>query len=164
MKLINLHKYTDNNSDEVVLDTLTKSKDEELINYVSNVTSDFLNNVFLSEEFKSNAKKNISKFNGKEIGELSVYMAITPYVQATLVKTINNWQDKATAFLENYIGYIIGTVSKDVFLNNLTENSVKVNLLGGAVNVEWSGSKDNPNADIFLIGPANYSFTADYIL
>ena len=49
-------------------------------------------------------------------------------------------------------------------LNNLTENTVKVNLLGGAVNVEWSGSKDNPNADIFLIGPANYSFTADYIL
>lgn len=49
-------------------------------------------------------------------------------------------------------------------LNNLTENTVKVNLLGGAVNVEWSGSKENPNADIFLIGPANYSFTADYIL
>ena len=128
MKLINLHKYTDNNSDEVVLDTLTKSKDEELINYVSNVTSDFLNNVFLSEEFKSIAKKNISKFNGKEIGELSVYMAITPYVQATLVKTINNWQDKATAFLENYIGYIIGTVSKDVFLNNLTEMKNLLNL------------------------------------
>ena len=55
-------------------------------------------------------------------------MAITPYVQATLVKTINNWQDKATAFLENYIGYIIGTVSKDVFLNNLTEMKNLLNL------------------------------------
>lgn len=49
-------------------------------------------------------------------------------------------------------------------LNNLTEQNVKVNLLGGAVNVEWSGTKENPNADIYLIGPAKYSFIADYIL
>lgn len=49
-------------------------------------------------------------------------------------------------------------------LNNLTEGKVKVNLLGGAVNVEWSGTKDNPQKDIFLIGPAQYSFTAEYML
>ncbi|MCI1273659.1 MAG: diaminopimelate epimerase [Clostridiaceae bacterium] len=49
-------------------------------------------------------------------------------------------------------------------LNNLTENKVKVNLLGGSVFVEWQGSQENPNKDIFLIGPANYSFTADYML
>ncbi len=49
-------------------------------------------------------------------------------------------------------------------LNNLTEQNVKVNLLGGAVNVEWSGNRQNPNADIFLIGPAQYSFTAEYML
>lgn len=49
-------------------------------------------------------------------------------------------------------------------LNNLTEQNVKVNLLGGAVNVEWSGNRENTNKDIFLIGPAQYSFTADYML
>lgn len=49
-------------------------------------------------------------------------------------------------------------------LNNLTEQNVKVNLLGGAVNVEWSGNSENPNKDIFLIGPANYSFTVEYML
>jgi diaminopimelate epimerase len=49
-------------------------------------------------------------------------------------------------------------------LNNLTEQKVKVNLLGGAVNVEWQGTCENPKGDIFLIGPANYSFTADYML
>ena len=49
-------------------------------------------------------------------------------------------------------------------LNNLTEQNVKVNLLGGAVTVEWSGTYENPNRDIYLIGPANYSFTADYML
>lgn len=49
-------------------------------------------------------------------------------------------------------------------LNNLTESKVKVNLLGGAVFVEWQGSKNNPYKNIFLTGPANYSFIADYIL
>jgi diaminopimelate epimerase len=49
-------------------------------------------------------------------------------------------------------------------LNNLTEHKVKVNLLGGAVFVEWQGSKDNTLQNIYLIGPANYSFFADYIL
>lgn len=49
-------------------------------------------------------------------------------------------------------------------LNNLTEQKVKVNLLGGPVFVEWQGSKEDKEKDIFLIGSANYSFIADYIL
>ncbi len=49
-------------------------------------------------------------------------------------------------------------------LNNLTEQKVKVNLLGGSVFVEWQGNASNPTENIFLIGPANYSFTADYML
>ena len=49
-------------------------------------------------------------------------------------------------------------------LNNLTQDKVKVNLLGGPVFVEWQGSKDNLQEDIFLIGSAEYSFFADYIL
>ena len=49
-------------------------------------------------------------------------------------------------------------------LNNLTEQKVKVNLLAGSVFVEWQGNASNPIENIFLIGPANYSFTADYML
>lgn len=49
-------------------------------------------------------------------------------------------------------------------LNNLTEQKVKVNLLGGPVFVEWQGSAQDTEKDIFLIGSANYSFFADYIL
>ena len=49
-------------------------------------------------------------------------------------------------------------------LNNLTEQNVKVNLLGGSVFVEWQGNSENPNKNIFLIGEANYSFVADYML
>ena len=129
MKLINLNKYTDNNSDKFILDSLTKSSDEEMINYVSKVTSDLLNGVFLTEEFKSNAKAKLSKLNEKEIAELSIYMAITPYVQANLVKTnINTLQNRATAFLETYISYIINTIDKNKFSKDLNEMKDILNL------------------------------------
>lgn len=49
-------------------------------------------------------------------------------------------------------------------LNNLTEQKVKVNLPGGAVFVEWQGNSANPAHDIFLIGPAQYVFQANYNL
>ena len=49
-------------------------------------------------------------------------------------------------------------------LNNLTENKIKVNLLGGAVYVEWSGITGNLTNNVCLTGPANYTFYADYIL
>ena len=49
-------------------------------------------------------------------------------------------------------------------LNNLTVNEVKVNLPGGVVSIEWQGSKADLQKDVFLTGPAQYSFRAEYIL
>ncbi len=49
-------------------------------------------------------------------------------------------------------------------LNNLTENKVKVNLLGGSLTIEWQGSQDNINENVFMSGPAQYTFFAEYIL
>ena len=49
-------------------------------------------------------------------------------------------------------------------LNNLTEQKVKVNLLGGSVIIEWRGSKENLREHVFMTGRADYSFFADYIL
>ena len=49
-------------------------------------------------------------------------------------------------------------------LNNLTEKSVEVKLLGGVVNVEWQGSKDTKNEHVYLTGPAEYTFSADFML
>lgn len=49
-------------------------------------------------------------------------------------------------------------------LNNLTDCKVKVNLLGGAVTVDWCGCEQNKESDIYLIGPANYNFYAEYVL
>ncbi len=49
-------------------------------------------------------------------------------------------------------------------LNNLTDSKVKVNLLGGALTIEWQGFSDNTDFDIFMSGPAQYSFLAEYLL
>lgn len=49
-------------------------------------------------------------------------------------------------------------------LNNLTEHNVCVRLLGGAVNVEWQGFEHDNAHDVYLIGPAQYVFTAKYML
>ncbi|MBR1681093.1 diaminopimelate epimerase [bacterium] len=49
-------------------------------------------------------------------------------------------------------------------LNNLTDNKVKINLLGGSLTIEWQGSYNNSNKDVFLTGPAEYTFFAEYLL
>ena len=49
-------------------------------------------------------------------------------------------------------------------LNNLTEKKLKVNLPGGSVYIDWSGSEDISQRHIFMTGPAKYSFTAEYML
>lgn len=49
-------------------------------------------------------------------------------------------------------------------LNGLTDCIVKVNLLGGAVNIDWSEHQQGISEDVYLIGPANYVYTADYIV
>ena len=49
-------------------------------------------------------------------------------------------------------------------LNNLTENRVKVNLLGGAVSIEWQGSLGDTKHNVFMTGKADYTFKADFML
>ena len=44
-------------------------------------------------------------------------------------------------------------------LNGLLDNKVKVNLPGGVLEIEWEGTKDNPDYDVFMLGTADYSFT-----
>lgn len=43
-------------------------------------------------------------------------------------------------------------------LNGLCDNEVKVNLPGGQLLIEWDGNLDDTNHDIFMSGPASYSF------
>ncbi len=44
-------------------------------------------------------------------------------------------------------------------LNGLCDNKVKVNLPGGQLEIEWNGSKDNSDYDVFMSGNAEFSFT-----
>lgn len=43
-------------------------------------------------------------------------------------------------------------------LNGLCDNKVKVNLPGGQLVIEWDGKINDTQHDIFMSGPANYSF------
>ena len=46
MRLKNLLHYKDFHSDNIIFDSLIQSTDDEILNYVINVTSDLLNGVF----------------------------------------------------------------------------------------------------------------------
>ena len=46
-------------------------------------------------------------------------------------------------------------------LNGYIENSVDVELLGGTVHIDWWGSKENTDNDVYLTGTAEYVFEAD---
>lgn len=49
-------------------------------------------------------------------------------------------------------------------LNGLLEKVVNVELLGGKVQVVWKGSENDTEEDVFLIGPAQYSFLGKFNL
>lgn len=127
MKIKNLNHYIINNSDEIILNALNKSEDKEIIEYVINLTSDLLKGVFLSEEYKNNALNNLKNYSDDEIGQISTYATLIPYVQSTL-KQDSNWAEKATSFLEMFISFIIGMSDKEEFLINLYEMRNILNL------------------------------------
>lgn len=118
MKLKDLINYKENNSDKIIINALTQSSDEDITNYIINVISDLLNGIFLTDEYMVNAKNNIKNYTSDEIGKLSTYIVLNPYVQSVL-KQSANWEEKSTEILEVLIEYIIGTIDKDDFLHNL---------------------------------------------
>lgn len=48
-------------------------------------------------------------------------------------------------------------------LNGYIENSVDVELLGGGVNITWDGNANEPDKDVFLSGPAEYVYNAEFL-
>lgn len=48
-------------------------------------------------------------------------------------------------------------------LNGKLDNSVEVKLPGGSVNIEWDGTKEEPEKDVFLTGPCEYVFEANIL-
>ena len=48
-------------------------------------------------------------------------------------------------------------------LNGYIENFVDVSLLGGVVHIDWEGSAANPNKNVYMTGPAEYVFNAEFL-
>ncbi len=46
-------------------------------------------------------------------------------------------------------------------LNGFCDKKVKVNLPGGSLTIEWAGSKNDTDYDVFMTGTATYSFTGE---
>lgn len=46
-------------------------------------------------------------------------------------------------------------------LNGLCDNTVKVNLPGGQLLIEWNGTKKDTNFDVYMTGRADYSFIGE---
>lgn len=46
-------------------------------------------------------------------------------------------------------------------LNGYLDNNVKVNLPGGALQVEWAGNSSDVNHNVYMTGRADYSFAGD---
>lgn len=46
-------------------------------------------------------------------------------------------------------------------LNGILDNKVKVNLPGGQLTIEWKGSKNDVNHNVYMTGPATFSFVGE---
>ena len=49
-------------------------------------------------------------------------------------------------------------------LNGYLNNSIKVNLPGGELKIEWKGSSDDIKHSVFMTGRADYSFFGEVII
>lgn len=49
-------------------------------------------------------------------------------------------------------------------LNGYCDNTVKVNLPGGSLMIEWEGNSHNTDFDVFMTGSADYSFEGEILI
>jgi diaminopimelate epimerase len=49
-------------------------------------------------------------------------------------------------------------------LNGYLDNIVRVNLPGGCLNIEWSGTPTDTKHDVFMTGSADYSFNGEVVI
>lgn len=75
---------------------------------------------------------------------------------------INVWERGCGITLACGTGACATTVAG--ILNGYLTNKVKANLPGGALTIEWNGSKSDTNHNVFMSGRADYSFTGEIII
>ncbi|MGL4912412.1 MAG: hypothetical protein ACRC3Y_08270 [Romboutsia sp.] len=120
MKLNELKKYSQNNFDKEIIDRMSKDSDTNLNNYIINVICDLLQNIPIEESLINSAKENINKYEDNNIGKLSTYISLIPYVQLKL-KDRNDSYIIVNLLLEILISYMVGYVNEEAFNNKLLE-------------------------------------------
>lgn len=127
MKLNELKRYSQNNFDKEIIDRMSKDSEENLNNYIINVICDLFQNISIEESFKLKVKENMNKYNDENIGEISLYISLIPYVQLKL-KDRNDAHIILNSLLEIFISYIIDYVDKNCFYNKLLEMKEYLNI------------------------------------
>ena len=72
---------------------------------------------------------------------------------------VNVWERGCGITLACGTGACATTVAG--ILNGYLDNNVKVNLPGGALQVEWAGNSSDVNHNVYMTGRADYSFVGD---
>lgn len=106
---------------------------------------------------------NLAKTYGSEI-ENSAEFPEKTNVEFVKIRSYNKmdlrvWERGCGITLACGTGACAATVAG--VLNGYIENSVDVNLLGGTVHIDWSGSREDSTKDVFMTGPAEYVFDAE---
>ena len=106
---------------------------------------------------------NLAKTYGSEI-ENSAEFPEKTNVEFVKIRSYNKmdlrvWERGCGITLACGTGACAATVAG--VLNGCIENSVDVNLLGGTVHIDWSGSIEDSKKDVFMTGPAEYVFDAE---
>ena len=74
---------------------------------------------------------------------------------------VNVWERGCGITLACGTGACATTVAG--ILNGYLDNEVIVRLPGGSLKIEWSGSKTNPENNVFMTGRADYSYTGEIL-
>ncbi len=76
--------------------------------------------------------------------------------------TINVWERGCGITLACGTGACATTVAG--ILNGYLNNTVKANLPGGALKIEWQGSPDDTKHNVYMTGRADYSFVGEFVI
>ena len=116
--------------------------------------------------FVENDSKNLALNYGSIIEKDSLFPEKTNVEFVEIVSkqevTVNVWERGCGITLACGTGACATTVAG--ILNGYLDNKVIVNLPGGALNIEWQGSTDDTNHNVYMTGRADYSFSGEVVI
>ena len=117
--------------------------------------------IFVKNDSKNLALKYGSKIENDKLFPEKTNVEFVEIVSKDEV-TINVWERGCGITLACGTGACATTVAG--ILNGYLNNSVKANLPGGVLNIEWQGSPNNTKHNVYMTGRADYSFVGEFYL